>query len=121
MDDFSGSVQGKALMVMVINDVDLRSSSPQLAVRRAWAEERDRLNSGLPGTVEWSSSETEELLSRGSVSSYTARYLHPPETYPALLDDPTNVRFFKDTKRTRRNSKTRRRSHRCRKWWRGLC
>ncbi|KAK8385757.1 hypothetical protein O3P69_016491 [Scylla paramamosain] len=93
----------------------------KLAVRRAWAEERERLSSGLPGTVEWSSSETEELLSRGSVSSYTARYLHPPETYPALLDDPTNVRFFKDTKRTRRNSKTRRRSHRCRKWWRGLC
>lgn len=96
-------------------------SLSQLAIRRAWAEERDRLSAGLPGTVEWSSSETEELLSRGSVSSYTARYLHPPETYPALLDDPTNVRFFKDTKRTRRNSKTRRRSHRCRKWWRGLC
>ncbi|XP_071524011.1 teneurin-a-like [Panulirus ornatus] len=93
----------------------------KVAIRRAWAEERDRLSSGLPGTVEWSSSETEELLSRGAVSSYTARYLHPPETYPALLDDPTNIRFFKDTKRTRRNSKTRRRSHRCRKWWKGLC
>ncbi|XP_069941027.1 teneurin-a isoform X3 [Cherax quadricarinatus] len=93
----------------------------KVAIRRAWSEERDRLSSGLPGTVEWSSSETEELLSRGAVSSYTARYLHPPETYPALLDDPTNVRFFKDTKRTRRNSKTRRRSHRCRKWWKGLC
>ncbi|XP_037803536.1 teneurin-a-like [Penaeus monodon] len=98
----------------------LLKHAKKVAIRRAWSEERERLSSGLPGSVEWSSSETEELLSRGSVSSYTAKYLYPPEEYPALLDDPTNVRFFRNTKRTRRNSKTRR-SHRCRKWWRGLC
>ncbi|XP_068237244.1 teneurin-a [Palaemon carinicauda] len=98
----------------------LLKHAKKVAIRRAWSDEKDRVAAGLPGTVEWSSSETEELLSRSSVGSYTARYLHPPETYPALLDDPTNIRFFKDTKRTRRNSKTRR-SHRCRKWWKGLC
>ena len=92
-----------------------------MANRRAWSEERERVSAGLPGTIEWSSSEAEELINKGAVSSYTARYLHPPETYPQLLDDPTNIRFFKDTKRTRRNSKSRR-SRRCRKWWwKGLC
>ncbi|CAL4070306.1 unnamed protein product [Meganyctiphanes norvegica] len=92
----------------------------KVTIRKAWADERDRLAAGLLGTVDWTPSETEELLRGQQVSSYTARYLHPPEQYPVLLDDPTNVRFYKDTKRTRRNSKTRR-SHRCRKWWKGLC
>lgn len=34
-------------------------------------------------------------MARGIVKGYTARYLHAPETYPTLLDDPTNIRFYK--------------------------
>lgn len=57
--------------------------------------ERELASGGLAGRVEWTTAEREELVARGIVKGYTARYLHAPETYPTLLDDPTNIRFYK--------------------------
>ncbi|KAL7643035.1 UNVERIFIED_CONTAM: hypothetical protein RMT77_006324 [Armadillidium vulgare] len=99
----------------------LYKHAKKLAVRRAWANERDLLSRGLPSSVEWTAGEVEQLLSQSYISMYSARYLHSPELAPELLDDPSNIRFFKDTKRTRRNLKSRK-YHRCRrKWWKLLC
>ncbi|KAA0186935.1 hypothetical protein HAZT_HAZT008617 [Hyalella azteca] len=94
----------------------LLKHAKKMTIRRAWALERELVAAGFSGHVEWTAVEQEELLSRGSVSSYTAMYLHSPETYPQLLDDPTNIRFYKDPSRMRRNSRSHR-SRRCRKWW----
>lgn len=67
----------------------------QLATRRAWSDERDRVSRGEAGTVPWTHDQTVELITQGSVAQYTARYLHAPDTYPQLVDDPTNVKFVK--------------------------
>ena len=67
----------------------------QSIVRRAWAHERATAAAGLTRSVEWSAAERAQLLAHGSVARYSARYVHPPDVHPRLLDDHNNIGFFK--------------------------
>ena len=62
-------------------------------MRRAWTEERARLNRGEAGSVAWTHDQRVELLTHGYVKDYSARYLHPPDEFPQLVDDPSNIKF----------------------------
>ncbi|KAF2364558.1 YD repeat [Trinorchestia longiramus] len=76
----------------------------KMTLRRAWADERARVSRGETGSVSWTHDQRVELLTQGSVEQFSPRYRHNPELYPELLDDPTNVQFVMENKRSRRHS-----------------
>ena len=88
------------------------------AVQEAWAREVYYLRHGHPGVAkaDWSAEEKKALLSRSHVPEYFGSDIHGIERYPQLADDPTNVRFRRDSptnvlNRKRRNRLRRQKSH----------
>lgn len=79
------------------------------AVQEAWQREIYYLRHSLPGLVksDWSTEEKKTLLHSGIVREYFGSDIHGIERYPQLADDPTNVRFKRDSSnllsRKRRN------------------
>lgn len=88
------------------------------AVQEAWAREIYYLRHGHPGVAkfDWSAEEKKSLISRSHVPEYFGSDIHGIERYPELADDPTNVRFRRDSpanvlNRKRRNRLRRQKSH----------
>lgn len=90
------------------------------AVQEAWQREVYYLRHGHPGLVksDWSGEEKKSLLHSGLVREYFGSDIHGIERYPQLADDPTNVRFKRDSSgggpvlnRKRRNRLRRQKSH----------
>ena len=79
------------------------------AVQEAWQREIYYLRHSLPGLVklDWSTEEKKTLLHSGIVREYFGSDIHGIERYPQLADDPTNVKFKRDSSnlssRKRRN------------------
>ncbi|XP_034947958.1 teneurin-a isoform X2 [Chelonus insularis] len=94
------------------------------ATRKAWHREREALRAKTPTSIEWMAAEQEEIENHGSASNYECEYIHDPQLYPELAEDPYNIKFVKkaanpSTKKRRRRRGT---STVC-KLWRldGLC
>lgn len=97
------------------------------AIRKAWHKEKEALKNGFAGTVEWTTSEIEEIMKIGYASNYEGDYIHDVQQYPELAEDPYNVKF---TKKQTESSKKRRRKRENRKmcqkellWftWKDIC
>lgn len=65
------------------------------AIRKSWHKEKEALKNGFLGTVEWSTSEVDEIMKLGYASAYEGEYIHDVQLYPELAEDPYNVRFRK--------------------------
>lgn len=88
------------------------------AIRKAWHREREALRSNTPTTIEWTTTEQEEILKVGYASNYEGEYTHDAQIYPELAEDPYNIRFVK--KAVDPSSKKRRRRRgtpACKLWW----
>ena len=79
-------------------------TSHRRAVDLAWLHEKQLVESGLPGQVEWGVEEKVQLLTNGRVDGFVGSDLHSIYDYPQLADDPSNIVFRRDTKRKRRKS-----------------
>lgn len=79
--------------------------SHRRAVDLAWIREKQLVETGLPGQVEWGVEEKVELLTNGKVDGFVGSDLHSIYDYPQLADDPSNIIFRRDTKRKRRKSR----------------
>lgn len=77
------------------------------AVRKAWHREKDALRNGITTTVEWSQTESDEILKQGYANLYEGEYIHDVGKYPELAEDPYNIRFVK--KKTNQIRRRRRR------------
>ncbi|KAL7300753.1 hypothetical protein TKK_0006730 [Trichogramma kaykai] len=86
------------------------------AVRKAWHREHEALKSNTPTSIEWSTSEQDEIVKLGKAQSYEAEYVHDPQLYPELAEDPYNIRFVKRSLDANA-SKKRRRRRACSIWW----
>jgi len=75
------------------------------AIEGAWLREKQLVEAGLPGQVEWTPEERAELIANGQVEGFTGGDLHSIYDYPLLADDPSNIIFRRDTKRKRRKSR----------------
>lgn len=67
----------------------------QNAVRNAWKEEKIRVEAGC-GTRNWSKSEQEELIRRGSVSGYEGHHMKSVSLYPEYAGNPKNIQFLSE-------------------------
>ena len=74
------------------------------AVDMAWMREKQLVESGLPGQMEWTAEEKADLVTNGQVEGFVGTDLHSTYDYPLLSDDPSNIIFRRDTKRKRRKS-----------------
>lgn len=68
----------------------------QNAVRNAWKEEKVLVKSGH-GTRNWTQSEREELLERGSVAGYEGHHMKSVSLYPEYAGDPKNIQFLTES------------------------
>lgn len=86
------------------------------AVRKAWHREKEFMRNGFSGSIEWSTSEIDEIQKQGSASNYECEYVHDIQTYPELAEDPFNIQFIKKQpdkskrRRRKRQSKDREKS-----------
>lgn len=90
------------------------------AVRKAWHKEKESLKNGFSGSVEWSTSEAEEIMKVGYASNYEGDYIHDVVQYTELADDPYNIRFTKkqaDSSKRRRRKRENRKMCRNDLWW----
>lgn len=67
----------------------------QNAVRNAWKEEKIRVVAGC-GTRNWSKSEQEELIQRGSVLGYEGHHMKSVSLYPEYAGNPKNIQFLSE-------------------------
>ena len=75
------------------------------AVEFAWLREKQMVEAGLPGQIEWTVEEKVELMTNGEVDGFIGSDLHSIYEFPVLADDPSNIIFRRDTKRKRRKSR----------------
>ncbi|KAG5879649.1 hypothetical protein JTB14_012096 [Gonioctena quinquepunctata] len=88
-------------------------------IRKAWHKEKDCYKNGFTGSVDWSTSELEELSKVGYVSNYEGVYIHDVQQYPELAEDPYNIKFVRkqveSTKKRRRKRDIRKSCQE--RWW----
>jgi len=70
------------------------ASLRQTAVRQAWKQEANLVRRGMQGTVRWSESEAQELLTRGKVSGYIGHHINSVKAFPHLAGNPNNIAFI---------------------------
>lgn len=69
------------------------SNLRQSAVRKAWKEERIRVENGQ-GTRNWSLEEQKELKENGYVSGYDGHHMKSVSKYPNEAGNPRNIQFL---------------------------
>lgn len=67
----------------------------QVAVKNAWAEERERVKNGQ-GTRNWTPDQQKELLERGAVSGYQGHHMKSVSLYPKHAGNSKNIQFLKE-------------------------
>ena len=81
--------------VTEITEKKVLASKRASAVRQAWKNEYNNVRSGGTGiSREWSSAETNELLTTGKVKGYQGHHMKSVKGYPELAGDPTNIQFL---------------------------
>ena len=65
----------------------------QNAVRQAWKDERNRVLNGR-GTRDWTTSEQQELISRGSVTGYDGHHMKSVQQYPEEAGNKEIIQFL---------------------------
>ncbi|CAO1418145.1 unnamed protein product [Diamesa hyperborea] len=78
------------------------------AARKAWNREKDLIKAGLTTSIEWTQTESDEILKQGYSNLYDCEYIHDVNVYPELSEDAFNIRFIK--KKPNQNKRRRRRS-----------
>ena len=65
----------------------------QLAVKEAWAQERELVRTTGQGTHPWTEAEKQELLSTGKVKGYEGHHINSVSSNGVLAGDPDNIKF----------------------------
>lgn len=65
----------------------------QNAVRKAWKQERERVQEGK-GTRKWTLEQQKEILDRGSVRGYEGHHMKSVSLYPEYAGEPKNIQFL---------------------------
>ncbi|XP_074032255.1 teneurin-a transmembrane protein isoform X2 [Leptinotarsa decemlineata] len=88
-------------------------------IRKAWHKEKECYKNGFAGSVDWSTSELEELSKVGYVSNYDGEYIHDVQQYPELAEDPYNIKFVrKQAESTKKRRRKRDVKKSCQdRWW----
>ncbi len=74
------------------------------AVRKAWKEEKELVESGADGTRNWTRQELKELQTKGKVSDYKGHHINNVKDYPELAGDPNNIEFVKQKEHLQRHN-----------------
>lgn len=71
------------------------SRERQRAVREAWKEEIERVKIGQ-GTRDWTLSQQQELLQRGTISGYDGHHMKSVNLYPEFAGEAKNIQFLSE-------------------------
>jgi|GEM_PF-4358244 len=63
------------------------------AVRKAWKEEKDLVESGKDGTRRWTTSQSKELKEKGKVEGMKGHHINNVKDHPEMAGDPDNIEF----------------------------
>ena len=63
------------------------ANESQNAVRKAWKQERERVQEGK-GTRKWTLEQQKEILDRGSVRGYEGHHMKSVSLYPEYAGEP---------------------------------
>lgn len=69
----------------------------QSAVRKAWKQEKEMVESIGQGTRDWSKKEMKELLENGKVKGYQGHHINNVKDHPSMAGDPNNIEFLNKT------------------------
>lgn len=92
------------------NAVDVALSAKQIknlrqsAVRKAWKEEKELVESGARPTREWTKVELKELKANGKIKGYKGHHINNVKHHPELAGNPNNVEFVNSKEHLQRHS-----------------
>ncbi|MEF9406870.1 RHS repeat-associated core domain-containing protein, partial [Ralstonia solanacearum species complex bacterium KE055] len=66
----------------------------RVGVRRAWEDELESVRADRGGSRQWTTSELQQLLSKGSVAGYEGHHINSVAGNPGLASNPNNVEFM---------------------------
>ena len=69
----------------------------QSAVRKAWKQEKEMVESIGQGTRDWSKKEMKELFENGKVKGYQGHHINNVKDHPSMAGDPNNIEFLNKT------------------------
>ena len=69
----------------------------QSAVRKAWRQEKEMVESIGQGTRDWSKKEIKELFENGKVKGYQGHHINNVKDHPSMAGDPNNIEFLNKT------------------------
>ena len=91
-------------VVKIANKVDDAKDSAkaiknarQSAVRKAWKQEKEMVESIGQGTRDWSKKEMKELFENGKVKGYQGHHINNVKDHPSMAGDPNNIEFLNKT------------------------
>jgi hypothetical protein len=63
-------------------------------INRAWKLEQELVKQTGQGTVDWTPSQMQELLSTGKISGFTGHHINNVAQFPEWAGDPRNIVFL---------------------------
>lgn len=91
-------------VVKIANKVDDAKDSAkaiknarQSAVRKAWKQEKEMVESIGQGTRDWSKKEMKELFENGKVKGYQGHHINNVKDHPSMAGDPNSIEFLNKT------------------------
>ena len=91
-------------VVKIANKVDDAKDSAkaiknarQSAVRKAWKQEKEMVESIGQGARDWSKKEMKELFENGKVKGYQGHHINNVKDHPSMAGDPNNIEFLNKT------------------------
>jgi hypothetical protein len=65
----------------------------QRAVYQAWKQERNMVKNTGRGTVDWTESQQNELITTGKVKGYEGHHINSVKGHPEMAGNPNNIKF----------------------------
>jgi RHS repeat-associated protein len=65
-----------------------------MAVKKAWKQEKVMIESTGRGTRDWTKSEMKEIITTGTVKGYAGHHINDVKNYPKLAGNPDNIEFL---------------------------
>ena len=77
--------------------------SARVVIRKAWAREKELIDSGEKTVNTWTPKEIKQIQTKGSVDGWEVEYGNPPAKFPELASDMENVFFTRTGKKHTRH------------------
>ena len=77
--------------------------SARVVIRKAWAREKELIDSGEKTVNTWTPKEIKQIQTKGSVDGWEVEYRNPPSKFPELATDMDNVLFTRTGKKHTRH------------------